>query len=345
MNNKIFTFYKKNAFSKRKKAFTVAELLLTLTAIGIIAAIVMPATMLNINNKVFETQKEGIYTRFSQSIPKLTKIDGYGELVGNLSNCASTSTCVDESAFKDTAAKTFVHDGLAKVMKIKSICDSDNLSDCNLPDTMTAMDGTTAVSLSSIKTLADYNSFFDGQITASNKTYEQLNTKAAAFETENGEGILVYYNPYCSRNDTVESGNHFPHPKLCANFVYDLNGRKGPNMAGKDIGFISVIYPRKPIVVSVIPNSTPTTTTFTYDNAFIECKNINENMTVPNLNELNLIFYNKKLIGGPNNGYWASDTVATDLTKGWAQTFVTSRNFIKPKTETYRVWCVKRMFE
>ena len=30
---------------------------------------------------------------------------------------------------------------------------------------------------------------------------------------------------------------------FCVNFIYDLNGKKGPNTMGKDMGFMTMLYP------------------------------------------------------------------------------------------------------
>ena len=57
-----------------KKAFTLAEVLITLTIIGIIAAMVIPSLMADINEKAFDTQRKALYARFSQAIPAMDKI-------------------------------------------------------------------------------------------------------------------------------------------------------------------------------------------------------------------------------------------------------------------------------
>ena len=45
----------------------------------------------------------------------------------------------------------------------------------------------------------------------------------------------------------------YSQPKMCANFVYDLNGIKGPNTFGKDIGAITVLYPTDSNIVAPEP--------------------------------------------------------------------------------------------
>lgn len=41
--------------------------------------------------------------------------------------------------------------------------------------------------------------------------------------------------------------------KFAQTFVYDLNGSKGPNTVGKDIGFITALYPTDSVVVAPMP--------------------------------------------------------------------------------------------
>ena len=81
----------------------------------------------------------------------------------------------------------------------------------------------------------------------------------SAFETQNGESVVVYYNPDCTPYDEeepAEDNTTFHNLKyVCANFVYDLNQERGPNAMGKDIGFMTVFYASDPVVVSPIPGA------------------------------------------------------------------------------------------
>lgn len=40
---------------------------------------------------------------------------------------------------------------------------------------------------------------------------------------------------------------------MCANFIYDLDGSKGPNAVGKDIGVLTAMYPSDAVVVAPVP--------------------------------------------------------------------------------------------
>ena len=51
------------SMSKTKKGFTLAEVLITLTIIGIVAAITLPSLLVNVNEKAWNAQKKALYAR------------------------------------------------------------------------------------------------------------------------------------------------------------------------------------------------------------------------------------------------------------------------------------------
>ena len=92
-------------------AFTMAEILLSLTIIGVVAAITLPSLTGNINERTWNTQRKALYARFSQAIALMPALNSYGTLT------------VDEngSVTEDTGAETFVTAGLSKVLKINNL--------------------------------------------------------------------------------------------------------------------------------------------------------------------------------------------------------------------------------
>ena len=205
----------------------------------------------------------------------------------------------------DTAAETFVTEGLAKVLKINNICDADHLTDCGIPDKITTMEGGLLDSFTSnYRTLATFNKMFNGSFSHSGwgsaadtvYSYNQKDTKAAAFETQNGESILVYYNPNC-QPVIYDTGWSYTQPKMCANFVYDLNGSKGPNTVGKDIGFITALNPSDPIVVAPMPlNRRANTSAQNLHSAIGLCKAQDPESRLPNRDEAMSMFTNISLL-------------------------------------------------
>ena len=284
---------------KLTKSFTMAEILISLTIIGIIAAITLPSLVGNINEKTWATQKKALYSRMSQAIALMPSLNGY------------SVDSTDETNTANNAAMAFINDGLAKVLQINNICDSANLKKCGLPDKIKTIDGSSQITTPT--DLHGLNSRMDGSHSYTipnfpqhNYSFSIMNTKTAAFETKNGESILVFYNPYCATREMLFGNNEHYYPSapyLCANFVYDLNGRKGPNQVGKDIGFMGVLYSVNSELVA--PNffkQDLNVTTSTYAEAYAACRD--KGGRLPNLEEGMVLYVNEYLL---NTGYNDND--------------------------------------
>ncbi len=314
----------------------MAEILLSLTIIGVVAAITLPSLTGNINERTWNTQRKALYARMSQAIALMPALNGYGTLTeGN-----------DSTSAVDTAAETFVTEGLSKVLKINNICDADHLADCGIPNQFTNMAGSLIASFPT--TLVKLNSMFNSSVSTSGYAeggpdgswkYSQLDTKAAAFETQNGESIAIFYNPNCS-GSMAETEGFFAQPKMCANFIYDLNGNKGPNTVGKDIGFMTVMYPSDPVVVAPMPLVHDLSTSPNQYDAGALCLKIDSESRLPNRDELAAMFYNRELIGNCTTHYWSSTLSSTD--KAWLQYMTTGRHYPYARNDRSFVRCVKR---
>jgi len=282
----------------------MAEILLSLTIIGVVAAITLPSLTGNINERTWNTQRKALYARMSQAIALMPALNGYGKLSEDASGSVTT----------DTAAETFITDGLSKVLKINNICDADHIQDCGITTSFTNRLG---VQTTTPKTLKDLKStlatasydFYAGGTTEGTGThyvgsYSTINTKAAAFETANGESIILYYAPSCVA-DMGENGVHMGQQKVCVNMIYDLNGNKGPNTVGKDIGVITVFYPTDSIVVAPFPLAQKITNT-EYPKISSACAKLNNEYRMPNKEELYSIYVNSKLFGETSGNYPSS---------------------------------------
>ncbi len=314
--------------------FTMAEILLSLTIIGVVAAITLPSLTGNINERTWNTQRKALYARMSQAIALMPALNGYGTLTeGNESTSAV-----------DTAAETFVTEGLSKVLKINNICDSEHLADCGVPEKVIGLNGNIAFS-SFPRTLVTYNNMFNGIVISDDSTtvldeYHQTDTKAAAFETVNGESIVVYYSPNC-KGYVDSTVGYYTQAKMCANFVYDLNGSKGPNTVGKDIGVMTALYSSDSVVVAPLPIRTYTHGV-TYDEAVRSCKNLDSESRLPTKEELASIFYNKTLFNLPSNSFWSGSTIATGSINAWLITGYGGFMWNTTKDYTPGFLCVKR---
>ena len=170
-------------------------------------------------------------------------------------------------------------------------------------------------------------------------SYSQIDTKSVAFETQNGESILLFYNPDC-RPSMGETAMYYSQPKMCVNMVYDLNNSKGPNTVGKDIGFLSVLYPSDSVVVAPVPLKIPVETTH-YDFANT-CKEHDSESRVPNVQETISLFYNQKLLNAKFESLWSSSIYSEDLTKAWLVHMGLGYVNVWPRTSAVQAICVKR---
>lgn len=361
MDNKLTDNYDKfhlfKAQKSKKKAFTLAEMLLTLTLIGFLASITLPSLIGDVSERAWETQKKAIYTRFSQVMPLMQNLAGFGILEGEYNNGYTNTT-------QDTSALTFVQEGLAKYLKITHICSfshgtsnanaAKELEKCGLPSKITPIGGGNPINLSDITTLGGLNPTFgnfaytdeNGNTTNYSAEYGRrvYNTDAVAFETINGERVLVYYRPNCMKKQ--QGSNVHTQDEMCANFIYDLNGKKGPNMVGKDIGVITALYPKNTVVVSPLPYAI-STESVSFENAYDKCQEIADGSVVPSLEDGMSMYYNQKLFSlSPNQSinYWTSTN--RSLNNPWRiNTNTGYRYAVGNFNNSLQVWCTKRMFE
>jgi len=221
----------KNIFKKVFGAFTMAEILLSLTIIGVVAAITLPSLTGNINERTWATQKKALYARMSQAFPLLDSINTHGD------------------------AESFIAGALNTVTKINNVCGAANIEDCGISSAAIAtMNGDIMTEFPLTWTSLTGNNG-SGAGASSSLT--------AAFETGNGESVVLYYNPGCMPDqELAPGGSESILNYICVNMMYDLNNSKGPNAVGKDIGFITVFYPMDSVVVAPVPdvNSSLSTT-------------------------------------------------------------------------------------
>ncbi len=313
--------------------FTMAEILLSLTIIGVVAAITLPSLMANINERTWNTQRKALYARLSQAIAMMPQLNGYGEYEG-------TNTDGVVSATKDTAAEAFLTEGLSKVLKINNICDATHLADCGVAPAYVNLIGST---ISWPKNLSELNNMFTDTYVWCEVSYvnpqKNINTNAAAFETLSGESVALYYNPSCQPDMDEISGHHYVQTKMCANFIYDLNGTKGPNTVGKDIGFISAIYPTDTVVVAPLPVKSTDVNNYLYPAALTICSSVDGRL--PNRDEAVAFFINKELLGIKNAGLWTTSMAGNGQV--WYQNIDAGYRQTWPRDEVRtRVRCVKR---
>lgn len=299
----------------------MAEILLSLTIIGVVAAITLPSLTGNINERTWNTQRKALYARFSQAVSLMDSMNQYED------------------------AETFVTSGLSKVLKINNICDNDHLPDCGITSAKVtdALGNITSMptKISELNAKNVSMSFTDISATPpKDYSYSNLDTEAVAFETANGESILAFYNRTCSAE--MQETEYYAQSKVCANFVYDLNGSKGPNTFGKDIGVMTVLYPSDSLVVAPILYPRNAGIEVDFNEAPKSCTALDSEYRVPNIGEVISMFYNSNFFNLEGVHYWSSSRY--DSSSAWIMSGTTGRVALEDinRTAYKRVRCVKR---
>ncbi len=322
---------------KKKTGFTLAEILITLAIIGIVAAITLPSLLVNVNEKAWEAQKKALHARLAQAIGQMNTLGGYGTYTED----------TEGNATADTAAESFILDALSKVYKINNVCGPDKLSSCGIPSKITTLNATSEINFPT--KMSELNEKLLNKKHTTGEDGNVANTKAAAFETVNGESIAVFYNPLCSSDSTV---NHYVQNKMCINFIYDLNGSEGPNQIGKDVGFITAFYNKNPVVAAPIPYSSDyallvpqySDTAEKVDAPTI-CKTMGEDLRLPDRDEIASLFVNIAFINidKSTSRYWSGSAISAGTSGlGWNQDFGNGARGYSPRSGTFYVRCIRR---
>ena len=209
LNN--FQFSTFNFQLKQKVAFTLAEVLITLGIIGVVAAITMPTVIANINERVNSERQANIAQKITQAMEQMR---AHGLLN---TQYASTDAFVDE---------------LQKYLKIAKRCDSEHIADCWPTETVTTADGK-EFEVSKAKT-------------GKNLNHKNNKTGNVGLILADGASLIMTYDENAGTLDVgdrvtaikkelpVGGGKmkEFPYATSVAgaiDFVMDVNGGKGPN--------------------------------------------------------------------------------------------------------------------
>ncbi len=322
---------------KKFRGFTLAEVLITLAIIGIVAAITLPSLLVNVNEKAWDAQRKALHARLAQAIGQMNTLGGYGTYTED----------EDGTATADTAAESFILDALSKVYKINNVCGPDKLNSCGIPSKITTLDAVAEINFPT--KMKELNAKLLNGAHNTGENGDVADTKAAAFETVNGESIAVFYNPLCSSDTTAI---HYTQNKMCVNFIYDLNGEEGPNQVGKDVGFITALYNKNPVVVAPVPYSTDYASAvpqYTETEGQIDapraCIAMGEDLRLPDRDELASLFVNAPLVnlGESTNGYWSSSVISLGtLGVAWGQAFTSGYRSHTGRPNTHYVRCIRR---
>ena len=195
-----------NDSSLRKAAFTLAEVLITLGIIGIVAALTLPAFITNVQGRIQAKRVENINQKLSKVTDKMAVQSG---LIG----------------YPDTMA--FVQE-MKKHMSIAKVCDNSHLSECW---------GTTEVDVGKDKPWE-----ISKTKTAKNLKIGEPDNWAdtVGIVTADGTPMILSYDKNCNF-DPNNAGLQYNQSSgksnslACLSGVYDWNGGAKPNKLGDDV--------------------------------------------------------------------------------------------------------------
>ena len=197
---------------QKRVAFTLAEVLITLGIIGIVAALTLPALLTNIQSKVRAERSRSVQYKFSLATEKMARLN----LIGPYD---STDAFVDE---------------LQKHLKISKRCNASNLRGCWPYDTVDLGDGKTwDISKTKTGKQLGMNKDDDNDYTSDN----------VGIVTADGTPMILSYNKKCKAIDSLEklswtTTDNKPLSNAsasCVAAVYEINGTGKPNKLSNDV--------------------------------------------------------------------------------------------------------------
>lgn len=193
-----------------KKAFTLAEVLITITIIGIVATMTIPTIIQSYKERAWSTAA----TVFERKLGEALKIMNSQQTL---------------AGYRDTL--NFVNE-LSKHLKIIKICTNDDILSC-FEDKVywgAGEAGTSEVDMSRIKSAENF-----GQ--------DDWDTETIGVQFANGTTGVIAYNPACKQDPYANNIINISKSGLgtnCLAILYDTDGYKTPNTINKDLRSINV---------------------------------------------------------------------------------------------------------
>ena len=208
-----------------QRAFTLAEVLITIGIIGVVAALTIPTLVNNYQTRSWNISSSNFEAKFGEALKIMNTQQ-------SLSNLGTTERFVNE---------------LQKHMKITKVCNNEELTLC-FPD---EINGSTSVIDVTDPTTYENNSSKPTQVSLLKKSnnigQKDWNTNTMGVQFANGVSAILAYNPKCSANPfdvnaVTVSGDkeNITFGTDCVAMVYDTSSNAQPNEKGKDIRTSSI---------------------------------------------------------------------------------------------------------
>ena len=196
--NPLITQSLSHLITSKAAAFTLAEVLITLAVIGIVAALTLPGLIQNHNEKAWSTAKDLWEKKLTETVRRMN-------LDGVMTGHETTEDFMN--TFKN-------------YMKVIKTCDSTDINKCYAPK---------IVRTGSESEPEDIQT---SELTSAENLGNDWGTNTMSFVVADGTTAIFAYNPNCAYADPIEdTGSQVS----CLAYMVDVNGKKGPNKVGDDI--------------------------------------------------------------------------------------------------------------
>lgn len=195
-----------------KKAFTLAEVLITLGIIGVVAALTMPVLIANYKNKVFITKTKKVYSNIQNAIIMAQQDSG------NIGD--------NEFLFNVSDGYLKVTENFAKYINGATVCQSDERC----------------------KEVVHQIKYADSPVYDSSGNANEFKLGAPLIMLNDGSTLKVKeLIPNCDytrtethyeENGQSQTGQN--HVRYCALVYFDINGAKLPNQFGQDAFYMEI---------------------------------------------------------------------------------------------------------
>ena len=182
------------------KGFTLAEVLITLGIIGVVAALTIPTLVQNYQQRAWKEASLVFETKLEEALKTM-------------------NTQQTLAGYKTT--EDFVKE-LSNHFKMNKICNNDELLTCFSDKVYWGADAE-EINMANVKTAKNF-----GQ--------DKWNTDIVGVQFANGVTGLIAYNPECTQNPYSNQITG----TSCLAILYDTDGFKNPNTSGKDLRSINV---------------------------------------------------------------------------------------------------------
>jgi len=188
---------------KKKHAFTLAEVLITLAIIGVVAALTIPTLWAKIGTIVNSNRKEVIEDRLLEGLNQLNTLDN------------------GMTASQYETTEDFVK-ALSKYYKMSQICGANDLQNCFPYSTINYTDenGEATANVSDLKTPESFKLTSDEYLAP------------AGFISAQGTPFIMLLKKDCIMDTGMAMKSI---PTSCIQYMYDRNGTNNPNKLGTDI--------------------------------------------------------------------------------------------------------------